>query len=138
MEKFLWNDNHCHFPDNQFHCCISWTVPAGFFLSMFSILAFFVLGWTRRETSAENVKQNVLSLGKKGYCIEHDSKPANNYRKCFYVYENLFTKFECFMNCIKFRKLEISKCMSWSREKNAFFSLQTSLSTNMIREMSHM
>ena len=54
----------------------------------------------------------MLSLGKTGYCIEHDSTPVNNYRKGFYVNENLSIKFECFMNCIKFHKLEISNCMS--------------------------
>ena len=93
----------------------------------------FHFGWNRWRKVYWQCKAKCVIIKEKRllHKARQDNTPVNNYRKRLYVNENLFIKLECFMNCIKFHKLEISNCMSLLRGKNAFFSL----STNMIREI---
>ena len=59
MEKFIWNDNH--FPGNQFHCCISRSVPGGRLRIPSSIIPVVILGATRGGKSENNAKQEMLT-----------------------------------------------------------------------------
>ena len=95
----------------NFMDCTCWLLA----LILFNYSSFH-FGWNRWRKVYWQCKAKCVILKEKRLLHKaQDSTPVNNYRKRVYVNENFFMKFECFMNCIKFHKLEISNWMSVKR-----------------------